>query len=211
MTIALPSRSHASGPRKMVAALTQALELRKRVTLRYRPSDDEPTERAVDPYGLVYSGGDWLLIGHCHLRNAPRTFRVDRVDKLKVAGKPGTPDFERPHDWDLSTYVQRSPWVFQAGASGDLDVVLDVGPERSWVADEDFGPRATREVLPAEGGESWTRVRFRSGNPDYIVTRVLDGVGHLRVVAPDELRERVRATAAAVGALYSETPAEAKS
>ena len=72
-----------------------------RVTLRYRPNDDEPTERVVDPYALVYSGGDWLLIGHCHLRNAPRTFRVDRVDRLKVGGKPGTPDFERPRGWDL--------------------------------------------------------------------------------------------------------------
>jgi proteasome accessory factor B len=212
MAVALPSRSRARGPRKMVAALTQAVELRKRVTLRYRPNDDEPTERVVDPYALVYSGGDWLLIGHCHLRSAPRTFRVDRVERLKVAGKPGTPDFERPPGWDLSTYVQRSPWVFQAGASGGFDVVLDVGPERSWVADEDFGPGATLEALPAGvGGESWTRVSFRSGNPDYIVTRALDAAGHLRVVAPEELRERVRATAASVGALYGATSPEAKS
>ena len=35
------------------------------------------------------------------------------------------------------------------------------------------------------------RVSFRSGNPDYVVTRVLDAGGQLRLVQPAELRDRV--------------------
>jgi predicted DNA-binding transcriptional regulator YafY len=68
-----------------------------------------------------------------------------------------------------------------------VDVVLDIGPERAWMAGEEFGEGATREQL----GDGWTRVRFMSGNPDYVVARVLDGAGQLRVVSPSELRERV--------------------
>jgi proteasome accessory factor B len=203
MAVTLPNRTRRKTVRKNIDELTRAVEARKRVTLMYESSSGDGSEREVDPYGLVYSGGDWQLVGHCHLRAAPRTFRVDRIARMRVAGKPGTPDFERPPEWELSTYVQRSPWLFRAGASGLMDVTLDIGPERAWMSDEDFGSDAVRETLPDEdGGGSWIRVTFRSGNPDYIVTRVLDAVGHVRVMAPAELRERVRAAAAAVAALY---------
>jgi proteasome accessory factor B len=203
MAVALPNRTRRKAVRKNIEELTRAVEARKRVTLTYESSSGEGSQREVDPYGLVYSGGDWQLVGHCHLRAAPRTFRVDRIARLRVAGKPGKPDFERPPGWELATYVQRSPWAFRVGTSGGMEVTLDIGPERAWMSDEDFGPDAVRETLSDEdGGDSWTRVTFRSGNPDYIVTRVLDAVGHVRVMAPAELRERVRAAAAAVAALY---------
>jgi predicted DNA-binding transcriptional regulator YafY len=203
LAVTLPHRGRGRRLRKSVDELTRAVDARKRVTLTYQSSGGDTTERDVDPYGLVYSGGDWQLVGHCHLRAAPRTFRVDRIERLRVAGKPGSPDFDRPVGWNLSSYVQRSPWVFLAGASGTMEVTLDIGPDRAWMADEDFGANAVREILPPEaGGEAWTRVKFRSGNPNYIVTRVLDAVGSMRVVLPKELRERIRQTATAVASLY---------
>jgi predicted DNA-binding transcriptional regulator YafY len=191
----------------MVATLTGAVENRKRVTLVYTAAGGESTTRQVDPYAVVYSAGDWQLVGHCHLRKAARTFRVDRIARVTVAGKPGTPDFQRPPDWSLTAYVQRSPWVFQAGDGGGVAVALDIAPERSWMADEDFGPDASRESLaaaaaPAADDVGWTRVRFRTGNLDYVVTRVLDAAGYLRVVAPAELVTRVRERALAVAGLY---------
>ena len=48
----------------------------------------------------------------------------------------------------------------------------------------------------------WTRIRFRSGNPHYIITRVLDAVGHIRIVEPEALRARVRKIAADIAGLY---------
>ncbi len=205
LAISLPPRQRSGRLNRTIAEIGRAVEARKRLTIAYKAyGEDSASERMIDPYALVYSGGDWQLIGHCHLRNAPRTFRVDRIDRLRTAGKPGTPDFERPPDWSLATYVQRSPWVFEAGTSGGVDVVLDIGPERTWIADEDFGPSATRESIPARTGEGepWVRVRFRSGNPGYIVTRVLDAAGHIRVVEPVDLRARVRKSASAVAAVY---------
>ena len=201
--ITLPARQHSARIRRTMAALVTAIEGRKRVTITYCAPGGEETKRDVDPYGVVYSGGNWQLVGHCHLREKPRTFRVDRIAKVKLAPKPGTPDFQRPENWNLATYVQRSPWVFQAGdTQAAFDVVLDIGPERAWIADEDFGPGASRELLApdAAGEEGWMRVRFRSGNAGYIITRVLDAAGHLKVVEPPELRARLREIAGAVAA-----------
>jgi proteasome accessory factor B len=200
--ISLPSREKGARMRRTLAQLSGAVDGRKQVTITYAAGNaDKPSERKVDPYGLIYSAGDWHLVGLCHLRNAQRTFRVDRIVKLKVAPKPGTPDFEPPAGFDLAAYASRSPWVFQAGeGSATLDVVLDVGPERAWMAEENFGADATVQPVPeAEAGQAgWVRVRFRSGNPGYIVTRVLDAAGNMKVVAPPELRARVRQIAGAV-------------
>jgi proteasome accessory factor B len=201
--ITLPARDPSARLRRSMATLTTAIEGCKRVTITYSALGSESTVREVDPYAVIYGGGNWQLVGHCHLRNKPRTFRVDRIAKVKLAPKPGTPDFKRPENWNLATYVQRSPWVFQAGdTQRTFDVVLDIGPERGWMVDEDFGPGPSIEpVVAAEaGGEGWTRVRFRSGNARYIITRVLDAAGHMKIVEPPELRARLREIAATIAA-----------
>jgi hypothetical protein len=41
-------------------------------------------------------------------------------------------------------------------------------------------------------------VRFRSGNAGYIITRVLDAAGHLKLVEPPELRARLREIASSI-------------
>jgi predicted DNA-binding transcriptional regulator YafY len=199
--ITMPARYQSAKDRRVMSTLGSAIEGQKSVTITYCGLSGQSTVRLVDPYAVVYGGGTWQLVGHCHLREKPRTFRLDRISKIKVAPKPGTPDFERPANWNLSTYVQRSPWFFEAGETqSTFEVVLDIGPERAWFADENFGPESTREILPENEfrGEGWVRIRFRSGNARYIITRVLDAVGHLRVVEPAELRARVRAVAATI-------------
>jgi proteasome accessory factor B len=202
LAVALPSVS--AGPRvcKRVSELATAVERRKRVTIGYRTETGETTRRVIDPHALVYARGEWRLVGHCHSRKDTRTFRVDRIQSLVVAGKPGTPDFDPPAN-QATAHVPRSPWLF---GSGEVEVVLDIAPERGWVTDEDFGSDAIRETLAATspGENSWTRVRFRTGNLDYVVTRVLDGAGRIRVVAPPELVRKIHETATAVAALYPE-------
>ena len=187
LAIATPRGRLGRGLRKRLADLTRAVDTRKRVQLIHVADTGEVTPRSVDPYALVFRGGEWTLVGYCHLRRAERTFRVDRLNQVRVMPRPGTPDFDPPAGFSLARHLRRSPWVFVAGSSRVVDVVLDIGPERAWMADEEFGETATREPLP----DGWIRVRFRSGNPDYVVIRVLDGAGQLRLVEPAELRERV--------------------
>ncbi len=187
VAVGVPTRRGQRGQRKRLAELVRAAETRKRVRLTYLSESGEPTERAVDPYAVVSRGGDWVLVGFCHLRAGERTFRVDRIRAVRVAARPGRPDFERPVGWSAEGLLRRSPWVFRAGGTESVEVVLEVGPERAWMAEEEFGDDARRDPLP--GG--WVRVRFRSGNPEYVVTRVLDGGGHLRLIQPARLRERV--------------------
>jgi predicted DNA-binding transcriptional regulator YafY len=59
--------------------LRRALGDERWVGLRYVDAQGVETERVVVPLGLYFWGPSWLLAGYCWLRNAYRSFRVDRM------------------------------------------------------------------------------------------------------------------------------------
>ncbi len=181
-----------------LADIEHAIRNRKRITMDYTTSSTgEVNKREIDPYGLVFRQRAWLLVGFDHLRENVRSFRLDRIVQLTVAPKPKSPDFERPTGFDVRAYASRSPWTFEVEAP--VTVELDVLPGAAAVADEDFGPGASKTPLP-EGG---VRVSFTCANPDFVVGKVLEHKGALVVHAPASLRARVRAEAAAIRARYA--------
>lgn len=86
--------------------LRRATRERRRVQLTYRAYNrSETTERQFDPYALVHGWGWWYIIGYCHLREAYRSFRVDRIVELTLRDEA----FEIPPDFDIHTYLASNP------------------------------------------------------------------------------------------------------
>ena len=84
-----------------VNALSSAAYREQRTWIAYRSKEGEQTERALDCYGLLYLERQWYAIGYCHLRQAVRMFRLDRI--LRV--EPREEYFTRPRDFDLLSYA----------------------------------------------------------------------------------------------------------
>jgi len=61
------------------------------------------TQRQVDPYALVHRAGWWYLVGYCHLRDALRTFRVNRIQSIELS----VLTFQPPGDFDVHAYLER--------------------------------------------------------------------------------------------------------
>ena len=80
----------------VVLTFSMATQQEKRVWMRYRASQAGETERAVDPYGLIFQAGLWYTIGYCHLRQDLRIFRLDRV----LSVEPREESFTRPPGFD---------------------------------------------------------------------------------------------------------------
>ncbi len=54
------------------------------IEIEYRTkSEEQPCSRVIDPYGIIYWNNKWYIIGFCHLRNAIRSFRVERIVHIK--------------------------------------------------------------------------------------------------------------------------------
>jgi len=61
------------------AAVSRALHEGVAVCFTYQAPDADPTTRTVDPMQILITNGQWYLQGWCHLRQAIRTFHLDRV------------------------------------------------------------------------------------------------------------------------------------
>jgi predicted DNA-binding transcriptional regulator YafY len=90
----------------LLEKLRRATRERRRVTMVYRGrGQPEPLRRDLDPYAVVHRWGLWYGIGHCHLREAIRTFRVDRIVELSLLDQT----FEVPDDFDIHGYLATEP------------------------------------------------------------------------------------------------------
>ena len=62
----------------------EAIYSGKRLYITYVDKDGEQTERWVTPMQVIGLADYIYLRGYCHLRKSERTFRLDRILKVKV-------------------------------------------------------------------------------------------------------------------------------
>jgi len=86
--------------------LRRAILRQRRLSLLYHAMGPvEPAGRLVDSYALVHRRGWWYVVGYCHLRQAMRSFRVDRIRELVVVDET----FKPPADFNIQTYLATEP------------------------------------------------------------------------------------------------------
>lgn len=69
--------------------------------IEYNSLQNSITERAIEPFAIYNTNGNWLLIAYCRLRNEFRAFRIDLIQKMKHKNET----FE-PHDMTLEKYFE---------------------------------------------------------------------------------------------------------
>ncbi|MCB0107510.1 MAG: WYL domain-containing protein, partial [Caldilineaceae bacterium] len=86
-------------PTATLATLQQALADNQDVEIRYwSVSSGGPTVRLVSPHRLEDRADTPYLIAYCHLRQAERVFRVDRIETVALVPRPpGGADGGSPH------------------------------------------------------------------------------------------------------------------
>lgn len=127
-----------------------AISRRKTIEFTYYTIERDKTEkRKVDPYHLVYRGGQFYLIGHSHEREAVRVFRLSRMQgKVSYASK-AEHDFTPPEDFDRRDYASRAEW--QLGEiTGRAKIFLK--DRIAWLVERDFGQYG--EIRRAVKGDS---------------------------------------------------------
>lgn len=71
------------------------------VQISYTDAQDKTSKRAIQPLGLYYWGKVWTLVAWCRARDDFRSFRIDRMDNLKLTGER----FEYNKDQTLTEYL----------------------------------------------------------------------------------------------------------
>lgn len=67
--------------------IREAVNSHQYILIDYTSLDEQKTQREMRPLGLFFWGKVWTLASWCELRQAYRSFRVDRINQLQVLDK----------------------------------------------------------------------------------------------------------------------------
>jgi predicted DNA-binding transcriptional regulator YafY len=167
-----------------LAKIETAIFRNKTITFDYYTMQrDEVGARKVNPYHLLFQGGQFYLLGHSHERDALRVFRLSRIRGKVAYATKAEHDFKRPLDFDPRPYATRADWQF-----GDtVGIALIAISERiGWQVQRHFGRFG--EVHEADDG-----ILFETpySSERQLASWVLRMGGHARVEGPAELAHAV--------------------
>ena len=156
-----------------------AIRTGKRIRFSYQSHDGTASQRQIEPYAVMHTDGRWYLIGHCLLRRALRTFRMDRIADIEVC----TAGFSRPGNFDARRYLhERMPFI---QSDYQIDVWIDMPIEE---AERIFVPMR----VVAEAEESGTRLRCGRDRLEMFAAMLLSMGRRIVVHSPAEMRETFR-------------------
>jgi predicted DNA-binding transcriptional regulator YafY len=169
-----------------LAKIETAIFRRKTIVFEYHTMErDEVGTRRVDPYQLLYQGGQFYVVGRSHERSAIRVFRLSRIrGKVGYATK-AEHDFQRPDNFDPRAYANRIDWQF-GDPLGTAEVWI--GSRIAWQIERHFGRYG--EIRPAEDEDVLFVTPY--ANARQLIAWVLGLGENARIVGPPELVEELR-------------------
>ncbi len=186
-TVALGITGSAGGHEvsQRLAKIETAIFRRKTIVFDYYTMErDDIGNRRVDPYQLLYQGGQFYVVGRSHERSAIRVFRLSRIrGKVGYATK-AEHDFQRPANFDPRAYANRIDWQF-GERTGTADVWIS--DRVAWQIERHFGRYG--EMLDGDGGRIF---RTHYANSRQLIAWVLGLGENARILGPPELVEELR-------------------
>jgi proteasome accessory factor C len=162
-----------------------AIFRRKTIVFDYHTMErDEVGARRVDPYQLLYQGGQFYVVGRSHERSAIRVFRLSRIrGKVGYATK-AEHDFQRPANFDPRVYANRIHWQFGEPV-GSAEVWI--GKRIAWQIERHFRPYGEmREANEdTEPGDRLFITRY--ANSRQLIAWALGLAENAAIVGPPEL------------------------
>ncbi|MEU8786635.1 YafY family protein [Streptomyces sp. NPDC048637] len=163
----------------ILLTLAQACHSRHTVALRYRSWHQQHTERDVDPYGVVFHSGCWYLVGHDHLRDGLRTFRIDRI----ASATPSAAPFTAPDGFDPVTHLTASlartpaPWPVEVLIEGPID---------------DIARRLPPTIATLTAAPTGVLMRAQAARLDSVARLLASLEWPFTIHSPDQLRQSLK-------------------
>src|SRR6476659_1903218 len=182
-----------------LAKIETAIFRNKTITFEYHTMEsDEVGARKVDPYHLLYQGGQFYLLGHSHERGALRVFRLSRMRGKVAYASKAEHDFKRPAGFDPRAYANRAEWQYGEPAG---EAQIWVSDRIAWLVERHFGRHG--EITPADGGVLFTTL-YASARQ--MAAWALSLGEHVRIEGPPELVDEIAERVALLGERHAGEP-----
>lgn len=169
---------------RIFEVLREAEVARRRVSFKYIDKKGARSERSVDPYGFIVSGGRVYLVGYDHARADMRVFAVDNVSAPKMLPTR----FEKPADFDLNAFGAYSvSGVHHAAQPTEVTIrfspIVAKAARRAHVAPQ-------RRIDERVDGA--IEIVYAVADPLEIVRWSLGWGGEAEIVGPEDVRRSAR-------------------
>lgn len=102
--------------------LYQAIRERRSVSIKYNSfSSGQKTDHRLAPYAVIFRKHAWYVIGHSETFDQILTFRINRIDSLRITQL----GYTIPEDFSVQKHLEKS-WDVMLGP--DTDVVILFAP-----------------------------------------------------------------------------------
>ncbi len=166
-----------------LGVLASACRDHEGVRFDYETRDGDHSRRFVEPHQLVSAGHLWYLVAWDLQRTDWRSFRLDRLRRPQLAGRPFTPR-ELPHG-DGAAYLAASV----ASLPRRLEATVVVHAPQATVT----AALSRIDHLPLDADDDSCRIRLRADTMEALVMAVtrLAVAAPVRVVEPQDLANEV--------------------
>ena len=172
LTPRLPTGERAFEP------LLDAIKERQPVRFDYHRPGGPSTTRVLQPWGMLFHGSRWYVLGHDADRGEPRLFRLSRITSdISTAGRPES--YQVPDDVDLKAEARR---LRPDEATRSATVRVRPGAA--------FGLRR-RAALQEPGPDGWDVLRVPLGSVDILAEELRSYADAVVVDEPPDLRDAV--------------------
>ncbi len=156
-----------------IELLHGAIEQHRLVSFHYLSPGGE-SDRLVEPALLVFQWSSWYLWGWCREKNAPRLFKLDRMDSLQVKETFSPRQMEMPDLLGEKAFPDR------------YHVVVRISRKSRWRLVEEYGSGCYEETPEGD-------CLFSTGftDRDHLFSWILSFRGDAELLEPPELREEL--------------------
>ena len=175
------------GYKAKLQVIEQSLNETRELFIRYHDRNGTVSERVIEPHVIVFKQGIWYVYAFCSLRKEFRFFKTGRIEAANILDKKFTrrdlSDKDLPMDfWHNSVQAERVIMEIEKKVASDVAEWL--GVENVKKTDDRFYADVS---LPFDEG---------------LVSKIMSYSNGIRVIAPESLKEKIKATALAVASKY---------
>jgi predicted DNA-binding transcriptional regulator YafY len=186
----------------MLSTVQEAVAADRKLAFDYTRADGQTAPRTVEPLGVVAKGLTWYLVGRG--ANGLRTYRVSRMAAVTVLASR----FERPAGFDLAAYWKESTAQLEEKRSRfEATLCLTPGAARRLSEWGGTRPIDDRDGLSISAGhaddhpDDWVKLIASFDGEDEAMFIVLGLGTRVKVMAPEDFRQRIAAEAQAAAAV----------
>lgn len=176
--------------------LEQAVEKGFSVEIDYRTGrEEQPKNRVIDPYGMVYWNSKWYTVAFCHLRNEIRSFRAERILLIKRTQII----FKRPEAFSAREFFMKNLLPDLVGKDGLISLIIEGRSEAldelclHWFLGHHLKERASNQAIFLFEEKSFHI---------YVPYFLLPYGKSIQIIEPQSLKERLVAIASELMEYY---------